>query len=62
MVDALTIKGLDSNIVIDIGHVGIYRGLAEQAGLSTEQEQALFSALQRKALPEIEKLLSEYVG
>ena len=60
MVEALTIIGLDSNIVIDIGHVGIYRGLAKQAGLSTEQEQGLFSALQRKALPEIEKLLSEY--
>ena len=60
MVEALTIIGLDSRMVIDIGHVGIYRGLAEQAGLSTEQEQALFNALQRKALPEIKKLLSEY--
>jgi len=60
MVEALTIIGFDSRVVIDIGHVGIYRGLAEQAGLSTEQEQALFSALQRKALPEIERLLSEY--
>ena len=60
MVEALTIIGLDSRMVIDIGHVGIYRGLAEQACLSTEQEQALFNALQRKALPEIKKLLSEY--
>jgi ATP phosphoribosyltransferase regulatory subunit len=60
MVEALTIIGLDSAMVIDIGHVGIYRGLAEQAGLDTEQEQALFNALQRKALPEIETLLAEY--
>jgi ATP phosphoribosyltransferase regulatory subunit len=60
MVEALTIIGLDSAMVIDIGHVGIYRGLAEQAGLNAEQEQALFNALQRKALPEIETLLAEY--
>jgi len=60
MVEALTVIGLGSKMVIDIGHVGIYRGLAEQADLSAEQEQALFNALQRKALPEIETLLLGY--
>ncbi|MDH5184902.1 MAG: ATP phosphoribosyltransferase regulatory subunit [Gammaproteobacteria bacterium] len=42
---------------IDLGHVGIYRGLVKQAGLNTEQESALFDALQRKAKPEIRELL-----
>ena len=48
------------NLLLDMGHVGIYRGLAEAAGLNAEQEQDLFSALQRKATPDIESLLSEY--
>ncbi len=42
---------------IDLGHVGVFRGLAREAGLSDEQEQVLFDALQRKAKPEI----NEYV-
>lgn len=38
---------------MDLGHVGIYRGLAQAAGLSGEAEQQLFDALQRKAMDEI---------
>ncbi len=38
---------------IDIGHVGIFRALAEVAELSSEQESTLFELLQRKALTEI---------
>ncbi|MDH5358059.1 MAG: ATP phosphoribosyltransferase regulatory subunit [Gammaproteobacteria bacterium] len=60
MVEALSVAGVGSNLLLDIGHVGIYRGLAEHAGLNDEQEQELFSALQRKALPEIEALLMGY--
>lgn len=44
---------------LDLGHVGIYRGLARQAGLSPTGEHALFDALQRKAVPEIEALIAE---
>ncbi|MCX4187865.1 ATP phosphoribosyltransferase regulatory subunit [Methylophaga sp. OBS4] len=60
MVDLLNVTGAVSDIALDIGHVGIYRGLAAYAGLSDEQEQELFSALQRKAAAEIESLLSSY--
>ena len=38
---------------MDLGHVGIYRGLAQAAGLDGASEQALFDALQRKARDEI---------
>jgi ATP phosphoribosyltransferase regulatory subunit len=38
---------------MDLGHVGIYRGLARAAGLSGEVEQQLFDALQRKAIDEV---------
>ncbi|NCC27133.1 MAG: ATP phosphoribosyltransferase regulatory subunit, partial [Gammaproteobacteria bacterium] len=44
---------------LDLGHVGIYRGLSRQAGLSAVGEHALFDALQRKAVPEIEALIAE---
>jgi ATP phosphoribosyltransferase regulatory subunit len=41
------------DVHMDLGHVGIYRGLARAAGLSGEVEQMLFDALQRKAMDEI---------
>ncbi len=53
----LALAGIE-NAYLDIGHVGIYRGLARQAGLDLTGEMALFEALQRKALPEIEDLIS----
>ncbi|UFH49123.1 ATP phosphoribosyltransferase regulatory subunit [Pseudomonas sp. KNUC1026] len=44
------------DIHMDLGHVGIYRGLARAAGLSGDAEQQLFDALQRKALDEVVEL------
>lgn len=60
MVSVLNMTGLKPDLLLDLGHVGIYRGLAEYAGLNDDQEQELFSALQRKAIPEIESLLVDY--
>lgn len=45
---------------LDLGHVGIFRGLARQAGLDPRQELQLFDALQRKAVPEIETLIGAW--
>jgi len=45
---------------IDLGHVGIFRSLAQQANLSDQQELQLFDALQRKAVPEIDELLAQF--
>jgi ATP phosphoribosyltransferase regulatory subunit len=50
-----------SALHIDLGHVGIFRGLARDAALSAQQENELFEALQRKAVPEIEELLKASV-
>jgi len=44
------------DVHMDLGHVGIYRGLARAAGLSGAAEQQLFDALQRKAVDEVESL------
>ncbi|MCW8957392.1 MAG: ATP phosphoribosyltransferase regulatory subunit [Gammaproteobacteria bacterium] len=46
-------------LVLDIGHVGIFRGLATQAGLNDDQEATLFEMLQRKAVPEITDFLKQ---
>ncbi len=48
------------DIYLDMGHVGIYRGLARQAGLDARQEKLLFEALQRKALAEIHAMLADF--
>ena len=47
------------DVHLDLGHVGIFRGLARAAGLSADTETELFDALQRKAEPEIEALVRE---
>lgn len=52
MLEVLTVAGIEQ-VHLDLGHVGIFRGLARQAGLSPEQEGELFSLLQQKARPEL---------
>ena len=59
MIESLQRSGI-GDIFLDLGHVGIFRGMAGQAGFNQVQEHALFDALQRKAVPEIRKLLTEY--
>lgn len=59
MLQVLRLAGVQS-VHVDIGHVGIFRGLAQQAGLDSEQEATLFDALQRKAKPEIASYLDEW--
>jgi ATP phosphoribosyltransferase regulatory subunit len=55
MLDTLTLADVP-DVHMDLGHVGIYRGLARAAGLSGEAEQQLFDALQRKAVDEVDAL------
>ncbi|MEO5574576.1 MAG: ATP phosphoribosyltransferase regulatory subunit, partial [Gammaproteobacteria bacterium] len=57
MVEVLMLTGI-SDVHIDLGHVGIFRGLAREAGLTAEQEGLLFDALQRKDKAEIEDFLN----
>ena len=57
MIETLTAIGL-KGFHIDLGHVGIFRSLAGQAELSEHEEEFLFDALQRKAVPELAEFLS----
>ena len=48
------------DLYLDLGHVGIFRGLARSAVLTDAQEVSLFDALQRKAIPEINALVASW--
>ena len=57
MLETLRLADIDAPH-LDLGHVGIFRGLAAGAGLNADLESRLFEALQRKARPEIGELLA----
>ncbi|MCW8907775.1 MAG: ATP phosphoribosyltransferase regulatory subunit [Sedimenticola sp.] len=59
MLKSLERAGIE-DVYLDLGHVGIFRTLARESGLDTRQELALFDALQRKAVPEIDMLLDSF--
>jgi ATP phosphoribosyltransferase regulatory subunit len=59
MLEMLALAGI-LNVHLDLGHVGIYRSLSRQAGLSPVQEGELFDVLQRKARPELAEWIDSY--
>ncbi len=52
MLEMISLAGLH-NIHLDLGHVGIYRGLVGQAALNARQESDLFDILQRKSASDL---------
>ena len=60
MLEMVKLAGHD-DIVLDLGHVGIYRGLIEQAGISAADEPLIFDALQRKATTELHEIIERTV-
>lgn len=56
MLEMLAMSGAQ-HVHLDLGHVGIYRALVEQAGLDQQQEAELFDVLQRKARTELAELV-----
>ncbi len=61
LLNTLEVAGLPQQY-LDLGHVGIYRGLSKAANLSESQETALFELMQVKALPEIDQWLEREVS
>lgn len=59
MLEMLAVTGI-KNVHLDLGHVGIYRALSEQAGLTQQQESELFDVLQRKAITELNELVTGF--
>ena len=58
MSQSLKLSGID-NILLDLGHVGIFRGLVRQAGLDANQEERLFSIIQHRSVPELEMFFNQ---
>jgi ATP phosphoribosyltransferase regulatory subunit len=58
MLETLRLANI-ANFSIDMGHVGIYRGLMEEANLPKETEQKLFDALQIKSPSDISQVLNQ---
>ncbi len=58
MVEVLRLGGLDTP-VLELGHVGIFRALAAEAGLDEGAERAFFAALQRKSEPDLRQLIAD---
>jgi ATP phosphoribosyltransferase regulatory subunit len=56
MLETLSLAGVE-DVHVDLGHVGVFRGLARRAGIEGTQESALHDALQRKARGEIAGIL-----
>lgn len=56
MLETLRVAGIGT-CHLDLGHVGIFRGLAADAGLNADAENRLWDALQRKAVTEIDEIL-----
>jgi ATP phosphoribosyltransferase regulatory subunit len=61
MVETLQLAGLEKP-QLDLGHVGVYGNLLEEAGLSKNQEATLFDLLQRKSVPELDVWVADNIS
>lgn len=61
MLESLAVAGA-GEIHLELGHVGIYRSLVAEAGLTVEHEAELFAKLQRKSNAEVHAFLAEHVA
>ncbi|TGG94047.1 ATP phosphoribosyltransferase regulatory subunit [Natronospirillum operosum] len=60
MVGLATDVGLDT-LTLDVGHVGIYRGLVDRLQLAPAQRAELFDLMRQRALPELQAWLEQEV-
>lgn len=61
MLETLLLAGVEQ-IHLDLGHVAIYRNLAEAAGLGSEQQRELFALLQSKASADVRRWVEDNVA
>lgn len=58
LASALRLAGISASR-LDLGHVAVFRALSSAAGLATDAEQDLFSALQGKDVPTVRELVAD---
>jgi ATP phosphoribosyltransferase regulatory subunit len=59
MLAAMETAGVNG-VHVDLGHVGIYRGLVAQLDISAEQEAVLFNSLQKKSAGELHEEIGSW--
>ncbi len=59
MASSLRLAGI-TDLHMDLGHVGIYRVLTGDLGLSAEQKARLNQAMQAKAIPDLAPMIQEF--
>ena len=60
MLETLRVAGLP-RLHLDLAHVSIYESLVSDAGFDRDTEAAVFDAMARKSVPELDRLLGECV-
>lgn len=59
MLESVHVGGIPpTRLLLDLGHVGVYRALAEDAKLAADDEQQVFEALQRGSGPDVRERLA----
>ncbi len=58
LLDVLRMGGLPS-VHLDLGHVGVYQALIREADVDPQTETAIFDAMRRKSVPELDTLLGD---
>lgn len=58
MLNTFEVSGV-GDVYLDMGNVDIFKGIAKQAGINSEDESLLFELLQGKEISNIERLLSD---
>ncbi|WP_166254195.1 ATP phosphoribosyltransferase regulatory subunit [Marinobacter salicampi] len=57
MLEVLRVAGVP-RVHLDLAHVGIYQALIREANFDSQTESAIFDAMGRKSIPELDKLLA----
>ncbi len=58
MIETLQTAGVNQELSLDLGHVGVFTGLMQTAGLTSEQQEQYQDMLKRKALPELQDFVA----
>ncbi len=59
MLESITHVGVDAPLTLDLGHVGIYKGLLDSMLLTAEQQQQLFALLRTKSVADIDAFVAQ---
>ncbi|MBX2839523.1 MAG: ATP phosphoribosyltransferase regulatory subunit [Gammaproteobacteria bacterium] len=63
MLDTALLTGINpSSLILDLGHVGVYKALISEAGLDSSIEAELYDALQRGSAPDVQAVVLSVPG